>query len=94
MCSSDLLCFVSILASVSAFGTNDDTALHAMVELARADRLPARHAPELTEERRRRPARLADVHAHPKASFLVPLFSLSAVAWTAFVVARAWGVAS
>lgn len=86
------LCFVSIIASISAFGTNDDTALHAMAELDRGERLPPRHAAELAAESRKRPARIAEVHAHPKASYFLPLFSLSAVVWTAVVVARAWGL--
>lgn len=85
------LCLVSVLASLSSFGTNDDTALHALGELARADRLPPSRAEEWRSEVRKRPARVAEVHPHTKASLILPVFALCAVVWTGRVVLRAWG---
>lgn len=67
--------------SLGAFGTNNDTAVHAMRELDRAAALPAAWAPELALERARRPAGLAEVHDSAKAGLVFPLLAAAAVAW-------------
>ena len=68
-----------MLAPLSAFGTNNDTAVHAMRELARLRALPTPFRAELARERERRPTGLADVHASPKAAFLLPVVAIGVV---------------
>lgn len=67
--------------SLGAFGTNNDTAVHAMRELDARRALPAAWAPELAGERARRAAALAEVHDSPRAGLAFPWLAAAAVAW-------------
>jgi len=73
------LCVGSLLAPLSAFGTNNDTAVNAMRELERTHALPDRFRDELKTEHERRPKQLADGHASVKASFILPLVAACVV---------------
>ncbi|MSQ03919.1 MAG: hypothetical protein EXR71_18865 [Myxococcales bacterium] len=57
--------------SLGAFGTANDTALHALRTAGRGG-LPESAARELEHEEAVRPARLAQVHHSPKASVIIP----------------------
>lgn len=76
-----LACMLALGVSLGAFGTNNDTAVHAMRELAEIGALPGAFQDELAEERRLRRKELVDVHASVKAALVFPLLALSAVAW-------------
>lgn len=56
--------------SLGSFGTANDTALHAMLQLQSP---PATFAAELTTERERRPGRLDVLHASPRMAFVLPV---------------------
>lgn len=85
-------CLLSLGLSLGAFGTNDDTVLHALSELARKDAVPARHGAEWEKERKARPARISTLHTHPKAGWILPVAAIAAVAGAAWRVAGAWGL--
>ncbi|MSP54599.1 MAG: hypothetical protein EXR69_03195 [Myxococcales bacterium] len=76
-----LACVMALGVSLGAFGTNNDTAVHAMRELADVGALPGAFRDELAEERRFRPKELVDVHASVKAALVFPLLAACAVAW-------------
>lgn len=83
-----VVCVASLLSSLSAFGTNNDTAVHAMRELARLRQLPDAFRTELASERAQRPKGLADVHASPRAGLVTPVVSALVVSWLYY---RAFG---
>lgn len=64
-------CVLGLGLSLGAFGANDDTALAAMVNLERVPGGP--EFPDLVEERRRRPARMAHVHSSPRTGLVLPV---------------------
>ncbi len=71
------------LTSLGAFGTHDDTSLHALREAeAGGVRLPDGAREELAAERRRRPARVRDVLPHPRASWVMLAVALAGVTWS------------
>ena len=76
-----LACVLALGVSLGAFGTNNDTAVHAMRELAAANALPQAFGAELAEERRLRRKALAELHASVKAALVFPLLALCAVGW-------------
>lgn len=76
-----VVCLAGLLSSLSAFGTNNDTAVHAMRELDRLRALPDAFRAELRDEQARRPKVLAEVHASPKAALVVPIVSVLVVTW-------------
>ena len=67
--------------SLGAFGTANDTAVHAMAELARRGALPERHRGELATEQSRRPGRLESVHASPRAALVFPVLAAVVMVW-------------
>lgn len=85
---------VSVGLSLGSFGTNDDTALHALAELARNGAVPARHRAEWDKERKLRGSRLSTVHTHPKTSLVLPLFAAAALIVATLRVGAAWGLVS
>ncbi|MFZ5481488.1 MAG: hypothetical protein ACOZNI_32300 [Myxococcota bacterium] len=78
--------------SLGAFGTNNDTALHAMAELAKRDLLPARFAGEWAHELATRPDKAKHPHAAPKMALVMPVAALLVVAWAIWRGAGAWGL--
>ncbi len=88
-----LLSVFGLGVSLGTFGANDDTALHALAELARRGRVPARHQAEWDRERAARPARLLGLHASPRASLVLPVIASVAVAYAAIRGFQAWGLA-
>lgn len=64
-------CLLGLGLSLGAFGANDDTALAAMASLESVPGAPA--YPDLVEERRRRPGRMAHVHSSPRTGMILPL---------------------
>lgn len=71
------------LTSLGAFGTHDDTTLHALREAdASGVRLPDDAKAELTDERRRRPERVRDVLPHPRASWVMLAVAFAGVTWS------------
>jgi hypothetical protein len=76
-----VVCLAGLLSSLSAFGTNNDTAVHAMRELDRLRALPAAFRAELRDEQARRPKVLAEIHASPKAALVVPIVAVLVVSW-------------
>ena len=76
-----VVCFASLLSSLSAFGTNNDTAVHAMRELGRLRALPDGFRDELRDEQTARPRALADVHASTKAGLIMPVVASLVVSW-------------
>lgn len=87
-------CLLSMGVSLGTFGTNDDTTLHLLTELARKEALPTRHRGEFDAERKVRGARLSTLHDHPKAAFIMPAVAILAIAYAAFRVGTAWGLLS
>jgi len=75
------LCFGGVMAPLSAFGTNNDTAVFAMRELARRRALPPAFQAELARERQVRAERLADAHASPKAAIVLPMVAIAVVSF-------------
>lgn len=75
------LCLGGVLAPLSAFGTNNDTAVFAMRELARQRALPPAFRAELARERQVRPERLADAHASPVAAIVLPMVAVAVVSF-------------
>lgn len=69
-----LLCVFALGTALGAFGTSNDTALHAMVQVE--PQLSPPEAEELHHERAVRGARLASTHASPKMAFVLPIVSL------------------
>ena len=85
-------CILALGLSLSSFGTADDTALHTLRQLATAGPVPAQYAAELEQEQRRRPERMAAVHASPRASWILPLVALAVIlllGWRAWVTWQA-----
>lgn len=79
--------------SLGSFGTANDTAVHALRELAnRGAPIPDAH--ELASERERRPARLAALHDSPKAAFIMPIVVIGLFAWQISIYMRTWFPAS
>jgi hypothetical protein len=74
-------CVLALGLSLGAFGTNNDTAVHEMRELARSGELPSSFGPELARERAVRAVGLAEVHASVKAGFVFPVLATAGVAW-------------
>jgi hypothetical protein len=72
-----LPCVAGLGFSLGAFGTANDTALHAMTRL----RDPGAFGHELAHERAVRPARLAAVHAAPRAALVLPVLASLLLAW-------------
>ncbi len=87
-------CLVSVGLSLGSFGTNDDTALHALAELARRGAVPARHKAEWDKERKLRGSRLSTIHTHPRTSLVLPLFAAAALVVATVRVGTAWGLLS
>ncbi|MDP2312550.1 MAG: hypothetical protein Q8P41_06560 [Pseudomonadota bacterium] len=87
-------CILAMGLSLGAFGTNDDTALHALAELSRQGAVPARHQAEWDHERKVRGARIQGLHTHPKTSFVLPILALAALSVAASRVGAAWGLIS
>ncbi|MBM4368210.1 MAG: hypothetical protein FJ102_18505 [Deltaproteobacteria bacterium] len=79
--------------SLGAFGTANDTALAAARNLARAGQAPAVAAAELDTEARKRAARLATLHASPKAAVIIPILVVALQAYLWPRVLGAWGLA-
>ncbi len=75
--------------SLGAFGTANDTALHALRSVGR-EGLSAAAAAELTQEEKVRPARLSQVHHSPKASFAIPLLAMMLIAYVVRNLIQAW----
>ncbi len=75
--------------SLGAFGTANDTALHAARAAAQVGTLPADVAAELAHEERVRPARLLAIHHSPKASLLIPVIAAGLIAYMANQLAGA-----
>ena len=75
--------------SLGAFGTANDTALHAARSAAALGALPAAAARELTHETTVRPARLLAVHSSPKAAFFILLAAMSLMGFTGRQILRA-----
>ncbi len=76
-----IACLGAVGLPLGAFGTNNDTAVHAMRELDAERGLPSRFAEELADERRLRAEELAEVHASPKSAFVFPILASLAVLW-------------
>lgn len=72
-------CFVGFGLSLAAFGANDDTALYWMRQAVAQGTLPSWARPEWIAEVGRRPERVEEVHASPKASILLPIFAALAI---------------
>lgn len=83
-------CLLALGLSLSSFGTNDNTALHALVELSRQGRIPARHKAEWDKERGVRGQRLLTLHTHPRASLILPFVSGAVILLAAWRVGAAW----
>lgn len=88
------LCIFAVGLSLGSFGTNDDTTLHALAELARRGGLPPRHQAEWERERAVRGARLSTIHAHPKTAWILPPLAVAALCLAAWRVGAAWGLLS
>jgi hypothetical protein len=69
--------------SLGAFGTANDTSLHAARAASALGPLPPEVASELAHEEAVRPARLRAIHASPKASFVIPVVALGLILWMA-----------
>jgi hypothetical protein len=78
--------------SLASFGTNNDTALHAMAELARKDLLPSRFAAEWAHEVRVRPDKARHPHAMPRMALAFPLFATPLVLFVLWRALTAWGL--
>jgi hypothetical protein len=76
--------------SLGSFGSNDDSAVYQLRELARAGAVPERHRAEWDAERRARPGRIVAVHAHPKGALILPVAAIVMVAIATWRVAGAW----
>lgn len=87
-----LIPFVTMGLSLGAFGTNNDTFLHTLADLARAKSLPDHHKAEWEHEARVRPARLKTLHAAPKVALALPLVALLLLAFAGWRAAQAWGL--
>lgn len=87
-------CLLAVGLALGSFGTNDDTTLHALAELARLGPVPPRHKAEWDKERKVRGARLSTVHTHPRASLVFPLLALAALLLAGWRVGGAWGLLS
>jgi hypothetical protein len=77
-------CMLALGLSLGAFGTNNDTAVHTMRELARSGQLPPAFAKELAREKAVRAAGLAEIHASVKAGMVFPLLAAAGVLWLYF----------
>ena len=83
------LSMLTLGLSLGSFGTANDTAVHALRELAhRGAPVPA--AAELTIEQEHRPARLAELHDSPKAALILPLIAAGLWCTQAFIYLHAW----
>ena len=69
--------------SLGAFGTANDTSLHAARAAAAEGEVPAAVAAELAHERKVRPARLQALHASPKAAVVIPLVAIGLIVFVA-----------
>ncbi len=78
--------------SLGAFGTANDTALAAARSLVRSGQAPPEAALELDTEAARRPARLATLHASPKAAVIIPVLVVALQAYLWPKVLGAWGL--
>ena len=74
--------------SLGAFGTSNDTAIHAARELAKRGAAHA-SAAELAHEERVRPKRLLAVHASPKAALIFPILAAALMAYMGHLLAGA-----
>ena len=74
-------CVLALGLSLGAFGTNNDTAVHTMRELARSKQLPPAFAPELAREKAVRAAGLSEIHASVKAGLVFPVLASAGVVW-------------
>jgi hypothetical protein len=88
------LCLFAMGLSLGSFGTNDDTALHALAELSRRGGVPTNHKAEWDRERAVRAARLATIHTHPKTAWILPPLAVMALLFAASRVGAAWGLLS
>ncbi len=79
-------CILALALSLTAFGTNNDTAVHHMREAAREGALPAAFRAELDHERRVRRVALGDVHASPKTALVTPALAAAAIAWLCYLL--------
>ncbi len=78
--------------ALGAFGANNDTAIDAMRRAADAGvTLPPARAAELAHERAVRPERLLALHSLPRLSLILPVVSVSVMAWVAWSAAGAMG---
>ena len=68
-------CILALGLSLASFGTADDSLLATLKGLRRAGALPARWAQEWQAEVGRRPRRLKEIHASPRAVLLIPLLA-------------------
>lgn len=76
--------------SLGAFGTANDTALFALRQLESLGRVPARHAPELATERRRRAERFEATVSAPGVALFLPVLAAALWSWLAW---SAWQAA-
>lgn len=76
--------------SLGAFGTANDTALWSLRQAARSGALPPEAAAELRHEVAARPERLEALHDSPKASWLIPIFAATLIAWMGNRVWSVW----
>lgn len=65
--------------SLGAFGTANDTSLHAARTAAERGELPPTVAAELAHEEAVRPQRLRELHSSPKAALVIPLVALALI---------------
>lgn len=87
-----LVPFVTMGLSLGSFGTNNDTFLHTLADLAREKALPERHRAEWEHEHRVRPARMKSLHAAPKVAKILPFVALLLLAFAGWRAAQAWGL--
>lgn len=88
-----LLSVFALGMSLGTFGANCDTALHAMRQLHREGRLPARFAAEWAHERAVRPEKIEALHAAPRMALALPVVAFLAVTWASWRGLVAWGLA-
>lgn len=85
-------CMLTMGLSLASFGTADDTLLATLKALRRQGPLAPNWAEEWQKEAIRRPRRLKEVHASPRAAMVIPLLAILAQGWVGRMLILAWGI--